>query len=270
MVWGGGSLNAGGKGARGTGVRKNKPSIFSQPVQFSGRVRSPRCDASGVTLPSHGRCWDGSWRWLLGSSPSSHSGRSWERRSSRSPVQRQWDVPAPCPLRARAVPAPAAPQPRWSTAPYPQRSGLPLLQHSSPCPSPLPAAQTRALPTRPLRCAGHGAREPLPPAPKASSRARPGTAWRESSRALTHTPGLSRNGSPGRGEGSFSPSWGRGGWGLLWLVCGSRLSQGRVPAQPQLQRLSKCMFTEGACPCVSAVQRRSSEASSGPPPTAPL
>lgn len=56
---------------------------------------------------------------------------------------------------------------------------------------------------------------------------------------------------------------------IYLLEHGAPLSQGPVPVQPQLQKVSKYMFTERAYPHVSVPQRRRSEASSPPQPTAP-
>lgn len=56
---------------------------------------------------------------------------------------------------------------------------------------------------------------------------------------------------------------------ICLLEDGAPLSQPPVPVQPQLQKVSKYVFTERAYPHVWVPQRRRSEASSPPQPTAP-
>lgn len=56
---------------------------------------------------------------------------------------------------------------------------------------------------------------------------------------------------------------------IYLLEHGAPLSQGPVPVQPQLQKVSKYMFTERAYPHVSVPQRRRSECSSPRQPPAP-
>lgn len=174
------------------------------------------------------------------------------------------------------MPTHAAPQPGWSTALALPCSAFPLLQHL--LLHSLPRTSTagwpdQALPARQLWCVGHGADELQLVLPESSSTPLlPGRAQRVSSDPDPHMWGLLQQ-QPGElreRAGAFLPpvrEWMDGN--IYLLEHGAPLSQGPVPVQPQLQKVSKYVFTERAYPHVSVPQRRRSEACSPPQRTAP-